>query len=170
MGCDASAPQGRPFFSQTLKAQSAIFLKMADLLAGPYRQILNAATIVGQSKNYYQAEIDSSCELIDFLRFNVQYVSPLTKLICSAFNEVTQQQPISSPGVWNRMEYRPLEGFVYACSPFNFTAIAGNLVTSPALVGNVVNWKPSHTAILSGHVLMQLYKEVPSLSKHLNAF
>eukprot|EP01126_Amoeba_proteus_P017218 TRINITY_DN1818_c0_g1_i2.p1 TRINITY_DN1818_c0_g1~~TRINITY_DN1818_c0_g1_i2.p1 ORF type:complete len:445 (+),score=64.01 TRINITY_DN1818_c0_g1_i2:75-1409(+) len=128
--------------------RASIFLKMAELLAGPYRQIINAATVVGQSKNYFQAEIDSACELIDFLRFNVR-----------AFDDIIRQQPISSPGVWNRTEYRPLEGFIYACTPFNFTAIAGNLVTAPALIGNVLIWKPSHSAILSGHFLMQLYKE-----------
>jgi 1-pyrroline-5-carboxylate dehydrogenase len=125
--------------------RAAIFLKAADLLAGPWRQTLNAATILGQSKSVYQAEIDSACELIDFLRFNVYYARRLLS-----------EQPVSSPGVWNQMEYRPLEGFVVAITPFNFTAIAGNLPTAVALMGNVVVWKPSHTQQLAAHYLMQL--------------
>lgn len=125
----------------------SIFLKMAELIAGPYRAELNAATMLGQSKNAYQAEIDSACEIIDFLRFNVQYLS-----------EIYAEQPISSPGVWNRLEWRPLEGFVYALTPFNFTAIAGNLPTSVAMCGNVVVWKPSNTQVYSAHVLMKIFK------------
>jgi 1-pyrroline-5-carboxylate dehydrogenase len=125
--------------------RAAIFLKAADLLAGPWRQTLNAATMLGQSKSAYQAEIDSACELIDFLRFNVYYARRLLA-----------EQPISSPGVWNQLEYRPLEGFVLAITPFNFTAIAGNLPTAAALMGNVVVWKPSPTQQLAAHQTMRL--------------
>ena len=107
--------------------RAAIFLKAAQLLSGPYRDKMNAATMLAQSKNVYQAEIDAACEMIDFFRFNVQYMA-----------EIYSQQPISSPGVWNRLEYRPLEGFVFALTPFNFTAIAANLCAAPALMGNVV--------------------------------
>jgi 1-pyrroline-5-carboxylate dehydrogenase len=125
--------------------RAAIFLKAADLLAGPWRQTLNAATVLGQSKSAYQAEIDSACELIDFLRFNVHYGRRLLA-----------EQPVSSAGVWNQMEYRPLEGFVLAITPFNFTAIAGNLPTAAALMGNVVVWKPSPTQQLAAHHTMRL--------------
>lgn len=129
--------------------RAAIFLKAADLIAGPYRYKLNAATMLGQSKNAYQAEIDSACELIDFLRFNVKYMT-----------EIYQQQPPVSPkGAWNRVEQRPLEGFVFALTPFNFTAIAGNLPTSAAMMGNVVVWKPANTQIYSANILMQIFKE-----------
>jgi len=127
--------------------RAAIFLKAADLIAGPYRAKLNAATMLGQSKNAFQAEIDSACEIIDFLRFNVSYMQ-----------EIYADQPISSPGVWNRLEWRPLEGFVYALTPFNFTAIAGNLPTSCAMMGNVVVWKPSNTQVYSANVLMEIFK------------
>ncbi len=125
--------------------RAAIFLRAAELIAGPYRARINAATMLGQSKNAYQAEIDSACELIDFLRFNVYYA-----------DEIYRQQPDSSPGVWNRLEYRPLEGFVFALTPFNFTAIAGNLPTSAALMGNTVVWKPAYTQILSANVIMEV--------------
>jgi 1-pyrroline-5-carboxylate dehydrogenase len=125
--------------------RAAIFLKAADLLAGPWRQTINAATVLGQSKSAYQAEIDSACELIDFLRFNVHYARRLLA-----------EQPVSSPGVWNQLEYRPLEGFVLAITPFNFTAIAGNLPTAAALMGNVVVWKPSPTQQLAAHYTMRL--------------
>lgn len=128
--------------------RAAIFLKAADLIAGPYRAKLNAATMLGQSKNAYQAEIDSACEIIDFLRFNVQFMT-----------EIYTDQPISSRGIWNRLEYRPLEGFVFALTPFNFTAIAGNLPTSAAMMGNVVVWKPSNTQIYSANVLMEIFRE-----------
>src|SRR6201996_2843652 len=129
--------------------RATIFLKAADLLAGPYRAKVNAATMLGQSKNAYQAEIDSACELIDFLRFNVHYMS-----------QIYQQQPtISGKGVWNRVEQRPLEGFVFALTPFNFTAIAGNLPTSAALMGNVVVWKPANTQIFAANVIMQVFRE-----------
>jgi 1-pyrroline-5-carboxylate dehydrogenase len=125
--------------------RAAIFLKAADLLAGPWRATLNAATMLGQSKSPYQAEIDAACELIDFWRYNVYFARRLLS-----------EQPESAPGTWNRMEYRPLEGFVLAITPFNFTSIAGNLPTAPALLGNVVVWKPSPTAQLSAHYIMRL--------------
>jgi 1-pyrroline-5-carboxylate dehydrogenase len=128
--------------------RASIFLKAADLLAGPYRYKINAATMLGQSKNAFQAEIDSACELIDFLRFNVYFMS-----------QIYHEQPESSPGIWNRMEYRPLEGFVFALTPFNFTAIAGNLPTSAAMMGNTVVWKPANTQIFAANVIMQVLKE-----------
>lgn len=130
------------------ESRAAIFLKAAELIAGPYRARLNAATMLGQSKSVHQAEIDSACEMIDFLRFNVQYMT-----------EIYRGQPLSSPGIWNRLEYRPLEGFVFALTPFNFTAIAGNLPTSAALMGNVVVWKPADTQIYAAHVLMEIFRE-----------
>src|SRR5690554_2884119 len=129
--------------------RAAIFLKAADLIAGPYRSKLNAATMLGQSKNAYQAEIDSACELIDFLRFNVEYMSEI----------YAQQPPVSPRNVWNKVEHRPLEGFVFALTPFNFTAIAGNLPSSVALMGNVVVWKPADTQIYAANVIMQVFKE-----------
>ncbi len=125
-----------------------IFLKAADLLATKYRPYINAVTMLGQSKNIYQAEIDSACELIDFLRFNVHFLS-----------EIYRQQPISSPGIYNRMEYRPLEGFVFALTPFNFTAIGGNLPTSAAMCGNVVVWKCANTQVYSAQMFMQVLQE-----------
>jgi 1-pyrroline-5-carboxylate dehydrogenase len=128
--------------------RAGIFLKAAELLAGPYRYKINAATMLGQSKSAYQAEIDSACELIDFLRYNVHYMS-----------EIYSEQPDSSPGVWNRLEYRALEGFVFALTPFNFTAIAGNLPTCVAMMGNTVVWKPSNTQIYAANVIMQVLKE-----------
>jgi len=127
--------------------RAAVFLRAADLLAGPWRATLNAATMLGQSKTAHQAEIDAACELIDFLRFNVEFMT-----------RIYEEQPNSSPGVWNRMEYRPLEGFVFAVSPFNFTAIAGNLTSSAALMGNTVLWKPASTAAYSAHFLMRLFE------------
>jgi 1-pyrroline-5-carboxylate dehydrogenase len=128
--------------------RATIILRAADLLAGPWRQTLNAATMLGQSKTAHQAEIDAACELIDFWRFNVKYMT-----------RIYEEQPVSSPGVWNRLEYRPLEGFVFAVTPFNFTAIAGNLPTSAALMGNTVVWKPASTAAYSAHFLMKIYEE-----------
>lgn len=128
--------------------RAAVFLRAADLLAGPYRDLLNGATMLGQSKSVFQAEIDSACELIDFLRFNVSF-----------YQQILAQQPYSSPGIKNWMEYRPLEGFILAITPFNFTAIAGNLPTAPALLGNTVIWKPSHTQMYSAHYLMKLFEE-----------
>jgi 1-pyrroline-5-carboxylate dehydrogenase len=125
--------------------RAAVFLKAADLLAGPWRQTLNAATMLGQSKTAYQAEIDAACELIDFWRYNVHFA-----------RQILDEQPASSPGVWNRVEHRPLEGFVYAITPFNFTAIAGNLPTAPALMGNTVVWKPSPTQQFAAHFVLRL--------------
>ncbi len=128
--------------------RAAIFLKAADLIAGPYRDALNGSTILGQSKSVFQSEIDAACELIDFLRFNAAFAE-----------EILAGQPISSEGVWNRTDYRPLEGFVLAVSPFNFTAIGGNLSSAPALLGNVVVWKPSDKQALSAHYTMQAFRE-----------
>ena len=128
--------------------KAAIFLKAADLLAGPYRDLLNGSTMLGQSKNIMQAEIDAACELIDFFKFNVQYMTDLYK-----------EQPDSNPGMWNRLEYRPLEGFVFAVTPFNFTSICGNLCAAPAMMGNTIVWKPSSTQIYSAYYLMKLFKE-----------
>lgn len=127
--------------------RAAIFLKAADLLAGPFRNKMNSATMLAQSKNVFQSEIDAACELIDFLRFNVQYMTQIYK-----------EQPESSPGVWNRLQYRPLEGFVFAITPFNFTAIAANLCAAPAMMGNVVVWKPSDSQVYSAQVIMELFK------------
>ena len=128
--------------------RSAIFLKAAELIAGPYRSKINAATMIGQSKTVHQAEIDSACEFIDFLRFNVEYVT-----------QIYSNQPSSDNDAWNRVEYRPLEGFVYAVTPFNFTAIAGNLPTCMAMLGNVVLWKPSSTQIYSAKIIIDVLKE-----------
>ncbi|GGZ19213.1 1-pyrroline-5-carboxylate dehydrogenase [Echinicola pacifica] len=129
--------------------RAAIFLKAADLIAGPYRYKINAATMLGQSKNAYQAEIDSACEIVDFLRFNVKYMTDI----------YSQQPPISGKGVWNRLEQRPLEGFIFALTPFNFTAIAGNLPTAPAMMGNTVVWKPAYTQIYAANVLMEVFRD-----------
>ena len=128
--------------------RASIFLKAADLLAGPYRAKMNAATMLCQSKNVYQAEIDAACELIDFFRFNVQYMSQIYK-----------EQPESLPGMWNRLEHRPLEGFIFAITPFNFTSICANLCAAPAMLGNVVVWKPAETQIYSANVIMELFEE-----------
>ncbi|GAA4281357.1 L-glutamate gamma-semialdehyde dehydrogenase [Gaetbulibacter aestuarii] len=128
--------------------RAGIFLKAAELIAGPYRAKINAATMIGQSKNIHQAEIDSACELVDFLRFNVQYMQ-----------EIYEEQPESTSAAWNRIEYRPLEGFTYAVTPFNFTAIAGNLPSCMALMGNVVVWKPSDSQVYSAKVIMDVFKE-----------
>jgi 1-pyrroline-5-carboxylate dehydrogenase len=136
------------WLSLTFDDRAAVFLKAADLLAGPWRNRLNAATMLGQSKTVIQAEIDAACELIDFWRFNVAFA-----------RQILAEQPISGPGVWNRVDHRPLEGFVYAVTPFNFTAIAGNLPTAPALMGNTVVWKPAHSQQLAAHLLMDLLEE-----------
>lgn len=128
--------------------RASIFLKAADLLAGPYRSKINAATMLGQGKNAHQAEIDAACEFIDFLRFNVSFMQ-----------EMYMQQPESTEGIWNRMEYRPLEGFVFAITPFNFTAIAGNLPAAPAMLGNTVVWKPNYTQVYSAQVIMEVFKK-----------
>src|SRR5580658_9472023 len=130
------------------EARAAVLLKAADLLAGPWRMRLNAATMLGQSKTCHQAEIDAACELIDFLRFNVAF-----------YEQLLREQPRSSPGMWNRLEHRPLEGFVFAVSPFNFTAIAGNLPSCVALCGNTVVWKPASTAVYSAHFIMKIFRE-----------
>src|SRR3954463_4486080 len=128
--------------------RAAVFLRAAELLAGPWRSTLVAATMLNQSKTAYQAEIDAACEVIDFWRFNVEFML-----------RIYEEQPVSSPGVWNRMEYRPLEGFVFAITPFNFTAIGANLSTSPALMGDVVLWKPASTAAYSAYWTMRLLEE-----------
>nr|WP_315034264.1 L-glutamate gamma-semialdehyde dehydrogenase [uncultured Chryseobacterium sp.] len=128
--------------------RAAIFLKAADLLAGPYRDVINAATMIGQSKNVHQAEIDAACEFIDFLRFNVEFMT-----------EMYAEQPVSDNGIWNRVEYRPLEGFCFAVTPFNFTAISGNLPTCMAMLGNVVVWKPSDKQVYSAKVIMDVLIE-----------
>lgn len=145
----STALEARKKWSQLAWEQrAAIFLKAADLIAGPYRAKINAATMIGQSKNIFQAEIDSACEIIDFLRFNVEYMT-----------QMYDEQPESDEHAWNRVEYRPLEGFVYAITPFNFTAIAGNLPSSAAMMGNVVVWKPSATQMFSAQVLMEVFQE-----------
>ncbi|MFM2438427.1 MAG: hypothetical protein RLZ55_1246, partial [Actinomycetota bacterium] len=141
----AAAPMWRAL---SYDDRAAILLKAADLLAGPWRATLNSATMLGQSKTVYQAEIDSACELIDFWRYNVAFG-----------RRILAEQPDSSPGVWNRLDHRPLEGFVYAVTPFNFTAIAGNLPTAPALMGNTVVWKPAPTQQFAAHYLMKLLQE-----------
>ena len=130
------------------QARAAIFLRAAELLAGPYREKINAATMLGQSKNVYQAEIDAACELIDFLRFNV-----------FALRRIYENQPLSSTKVWNRIEYRPLEGFVFAITPFNFTSIAANLAAAPALMGNTIVWKPAYPQIYSAQVIMEVFQK-----------
>ncbi|MBV6642111.1 MAG: L-glutamate gamma-semialdehyde dehydrogenase [Cyclobacteriaceae bacterium] len=128
--------------------RASIFLKAADLIAGPYRYKMNAATMLAQSKNPFQSEIDAVCELIDFLRFNAKFME-----------QIYEDQPISAPGIWNRVEYRPLEGFVFAITPFNFTSIAANLPASPAMMGNTVIWKPNYTQVYSAALIMDIFKE-----------
>ncbi|GLH69485.1 1-pyrroline-5-carboxylate dehydrogenase [Geothrix rubra] len=148
LAVEAAAKAKAEWAAMPWEARVSIFLKAADLLAGPYRDVLNAATMLGQSKTCHQAEIDSACELVDFYRFNSFY-----------YEQILREQPESMPGMWNRLEHRPLEGFVFAVTPFNFTSIAGNLPTAPALVGNTVVWKPASTALYSAHFLMKLWKE-----------
>ncbi|MDR3682244.1 MAG: L-glutamate gamma-semialdehyde dehydrogenase [Geothrix sp.] len=148
LAVEAAAKAKQEWAALPWEARVSIFLKAADLLAGPYRDVLNAATMLGQSKTCHQAEIDSACELVDFYRFNSFY-----------YEQILREQPESMPGMWNRLEHRPLEGFVFAVTPFNFTSIAGNLPTAPALVGNTVVWKPASTALYSAHFLMKLWKE-----------
>jgi len=138
----------REWSAWSFERRAAVFLKAADLLAGRYRPIVNAATMLGQSKTAHQAEIDAACELIDFFRFNVHFAE-----------RVYAEQPLSTSGVWNYMDYRPLEGFVYAITPFNFTSIGGNLPTSPAIMGNTVVWKPAAAAVLSNYFVMKLLEE-----------
>ncbi|HNQ27037.1 MAG TPA: L-glutamate gamma-semialdehyde dehydrogenase [Aquaticitalea sp.] len=145
----ATALEARKTWSQLpWEQRAAIFLKAAELIAGPYRAKINAATMIAQSKTIHQAEIDSACELIDFLRFNLQFMS-----------EIYKEQPKSTSDAWNRVEYRPLEGFTYAVTPFNFTAIAGNLPSCMALMGNVVIWKPSDSQVYSAKVIMDVFEE-----------
>ncbi len=145
---DASLAAKADWENTPWEQRAAIFLKAADLLAGPYRARMNASTMLAQSKNAFQAEIDAACEMADFFRFNVQYLT-----------QIQAVQPDSAPGMWNRLEYRPLEGFVLAVTPFNFTSIAANLCTAPALLGNTVVWKPAETQIYSAQVIMELLIE-----------
>lgn len=145
---DAALKARKNWADMSWENRAAIFLKAADLIAGPYRARINAATMIGQSKNAFQAEIDAACEYIDFLRFNVEFMT-----------QIYADQPISSDGIWNRVEYRPLEGFTFAITPFNFTAISGNLPASMALMGNVVVWKPSDKQVYSAQVIMEVFKE-----------
>lgn len=148
MAVDAALKAKRDWENLAWHDRAAVFLKAADLLAGKYRPIVNAATMLNQSKTVHQAEIDSACELIDFFRFNAAYLK-----------KIYSEQPQSAPGMWNRLEYRPLEGFVYAITPFNFTSICGNLPSAPALLGNVALWKPSTTALFSNYWIMKLLEE-----------
>jgi 1-pyrroline-5-carboxylate dehydrogenase len=148
LAIDAALAAKKDWEEMPWQDRAAIFLKAADLLSGPYRAKMNAATMLGQSKNIYQSEIDAVCELADFFRFNVQYMT-----------EMYAQQPESVRGVWNRLEYRPLEGFIFALTPFNFTSIAGNLCGAPAMLGNTVVWKPAETQIYSAAVIMEIYEE-----------
>ncbi len=147
MAIEAALEARKKWAEMPWEQRVSVFLKMAELLSGPWRSTLNAATMLGQSKTVFQAEIDSACELIDFWRFNSYYMAELMK-----------EQPYSPKGMWNRVEYRPLEGFVFAVTPFNFTSIAGNLPTAPALVGNVVLWKPASSAVYSAYFLMKLFE------------
>ncbi len=148
LAIDAALAAKNAWAEMSWENRANIFLKAADLIATKYRPYMNGTTMLGQSKNAYQAEIDAACEIIDFLRFNVHYLS-----------EIYRQQPISSPGMHNRLEYRPLEGFVLAVTPFNFTAIGGNLPTSAAMCGNVVVWKPANTQVYSAQMFMRMMKE-----------
>lgn len=148
MAIDAALKAKPAWESMSWESRAAIFLKAADLMAGPYRQTLNAVTMLGQGKNAFQAEIDAVCELVDFYRYNVRNMYQLYAM-----------QPASSAGIWNRMEWRPLEGFIFALTPFNFTAIAGNLGGAPALMGNTVVWKPSKTAVYAAHLIMKILQE-----------
>jgi len=148
MAIEAALEAGKTWHNMPWEQRAAIFLRVADLISGPYRAKINAATMLAQSKTAFQAEIDAACELADFFRFNVQYMT-----------EIYSQQPNSSKGIWNRLEYRPLEGFVYALTPFNFTSIAGNLPGAPALMGNVVVWKCSKTQVYSAKVIMDIFIE-----------
>ncbi len=148
MAIEASQRAYRTWSETPWEQRASVFLKAAELLAGPYRDVLNAATMLNQSKNVFQAEIDSACELIDFWRFNPAYME-----------QVYSEQPESAPGMWNYLEHRPLEGFVFAVTPFNFTSIAGNLPTAPALMGCTVVWKPASSAVYSAHFIMDVLEE-----------
>ncbi len=145
---DAALEARKNWSKMNWEDRASIFLKAADLVAGPFRDKINAATMLGQSKNVYQTEIDAACEFADFLRFNVQYMS-----------ELYTEQPESPRGFWNRLEWRPLEGFIFAVTPFNFTAIAGNLPSAPAMLGNVAVWKPAETQVYAANVIMEIFKE-----------
>ncbi len=147
MAIEAAAKAKKEWENMQWYDRAAIFLKAADLLAGPFRPVLNVATMLGQSKNILQAEIDSACELIDFFRFNAKFMQ-----------QIYEQQPGSNAGMWNRIDYRPLEGFIFAVTPFNFTSIAGNLPSAPALMGNTVLWKPASSSVFSGYYLMKLFE------------
>ncbi len=144
----AAVEAQREWASWSFTDRAAVFLKAADLLAGPWRDLINASTMAGQSKTVFQAEIDAACEMIDFLKFNVHYAE-----------QIYGMQPDAGPGVWNRLEYRPLEGFIWAISPFNFTSIGGNLCSAPALMGTTAVWKPSHTGTLSNYHMFRLFEE-----------
>ena len=144
---EAALKARKKWVNMSWEHRASIFLKAADLLAGPFRARMNASTMIGQSKNVFQAEIDAACELIDFFKFNVQYMTQLYK-----------EQPESSKGIWNRMEHRPLEGFIFAITPFNFTSICANLCAAPAMLGNVIVWKPADTQVYSANVIMELFK------------
>ena len=148
LAIEAALSAKNSWAEKSLEERTGIFIKAADLIAGKYRALLNAATMLGQSKNVYQAEIDSACELIDFLRFNAKYLYDIQNI-----------QPFSPEGIQNSLEYRPLEGFVFALTPFNFTAIAGNLPAAPAMAGNTVVWKPAYTQIYSAQLLMEIFLE-----------
>ena len=147
MAIDAAMKARNQWANLPWEDRAAIFLKAADLLAGPFRDKMNAATMLAQSKNVFQAEIDAACEMVDFFRFNVKYMTQIYK-----------EQPESQPGMWNRLQYRPLEGFVFALTPFNFTAIAANLCAAPAMMGNVIVWKPAESQVYSAQVIMELFK------------
>jgi 1-pyrroline-5-carboxylate dehydrogenase len=142
---EAARAARREWAATDFADRAAVFLKAAELLAGPWRQVLNGATMLGQSKTAFQAEIDSACEIVDFWRFNVAFAE-----------QIYSQQPLSPPGQWNRLEHRPLEGFVFAVTPFNFTSIAANLPTAPAIMGNTVLWKPASSAVYSGWWILKL--------------
>ncbi len=148
MAIDAALEARKTWHNMPWEERASIFLRAADLISGPYRAKINAATMLAQSKTIFQAEIDAACELADFFRFNVQYMT-----------EIYSQQPSSAKGIWDRLEYRPLEGFVYALTPFNFTSIAGNLPGAPALMGNVVVWKCSNTQVYSANVIMEIFEK-----------
>ena len=148
MAIESAIHAKKEWASMSWQSRASIFLKAAELIAGPYRSKINASTMLGQSKNIFQAEIDAACEFIDFLNFNASYME-----------EIYKNQPESSDGMWNRLDYRPLEGFIFAISPFNFTSIAGNLSAAPALMGNTIIWKPAYPQIYSANVIMEVFRE-----------
>ena len=148
MAIESAISAKKKWASMSWQSRASIFLKAAELIAGPYRSKINASTMLGQSKNIFQAEIDAACEFIDFLNFNASYME-----------EIYKNQPESSEGIWNRLDYRPLEGFIFAISPFNFTSIAGNLCAAPALMGNTIIWKPAYPQIYSANVIMEVFRE-----------